>query len=269
MVNLKVDDFLNLYKSKNIKEISKELGVTIIELADWMKENSIKLHKEDIAIVNHERQVIHIDKDELYQKFIVENMTRKQVADYFGVSEALIKKKCRLYGIKKGPEKYIKNTDKTLLKRYGTTNVRVLAADKIAKTNLKKYGVKAPFQSIKIQKKVFKRKKPSKPEEKVMNILDKINVQYEREYFVEGYKDRLFLAFDFAVFDENKNIKGFIEVDGIFHNATFFGEEEAKRKKLADEYKNSYCNEKKIPLLRLSDENTFENKINKFIDEIM
>lgn len=155
-MNLNVDNFLEMYQSRNIEELSTELGINTLKLADWMKENSIKLKKQDIGLINHLRQSIHISKEELYQKFIVENMTRKQTAEYFGVSEALIKKKCSIYGIKKDKNKYLKNTNKTLLEKYGTTNIRVALADKIEKTNLKKYGARTPFHSVEVQKELSK-----------------------------------------------------------------------------------------------------------------
>lgn len=44
---------------------------------------------------------IFIDKEELFNMFIIENMSRKEVADYFNCSDPLIKKKCKEYGIKK------------------------------------------------------------------------------------------------------------------------------------------------------------------------
>lgn len=270
-MNLNVKDFLELYNTKSIVEVSKELGVEILTLSKWMKENSIKLkNRKEVGLVNGLKQTIHISKEDLYQKFIIENMTRKHTAEFFGVSEALIKKKCGTYGIKKETNKYIQNTQKSLIENYGTINIRVISSDKIEKTNLKKYGVRTPFHSIKIQKKAFKNKKPSNLEKKAMEILDLENISYEKEYFIKGYKDRIFLSYDFAIFKRGtKKAMGFIEVDGVYHISSFYGEDETVRKKLADEYKNEYCKEKGIPLLRITAEDDFKEKILKFIDEIM
>ena len=47
------------------------------------------------------KKTFQIDKDKLQHLFIAENKTRKYIAEYFGCSEALIKKKCIEFGIKK------------------------------------------------------------------------------------------------------------------------------------------------------------------------
>jgi len=45
--------------------------------------------------------VFKITKKQLYKLFIKENKTRKEVAEEYGCSEVLIKKKCQLFNIKK------------------------------------------------------------------------------------------------------------------------------------------------------------------------
>jgi 5-methylcytosine-specific restriction endonuclease McrA len=52
----------------------------------------------------------NILKEDLFDLFIIKNMTRKEVARHYGCSDALIKLKCRKYLIKK--PKYLENKNK-------------------------------------------------------------------------------------------------------------------------------------------------------------
>lgn len=44
-------------------------------------------------------KLVYIDKDELYDYYIIQNHTRKQAAEHFNVSEAIIKRRCKDYNI--------------------------------------------------------------------------------------------------------------------------------------------------------------------------
>jgi len=59
-------------------------------------------------------QKYHIPKDELYELFIIQNKTRNWIADYYGCSSVLIKKKCQFYGIKKPKMLENKNKERKL-----------------------------------------------------------------------------------------------------------------------------------------------------------
>lgn len=65
------------------------------------------------------RVKLNISKEELYEMFINQNKTRKEVAEYFNCSEANIKKMCRIYNISKNQKDALKNTCKTKLEKYG------------------------------------------------------------------------------------------------------------------------------------------------------
>lgn len=65
------------------------------------------------------RVKLNISKEELYEIFINQNKTRKEVAKYFNCSEANIKKMCRIYNIVKNQKNALKNTFKTKLEKYG------------------------------------------------------------------------------------------------------------------------------------------------------
>lgn len=65
------------------------------------------------------RNKLNIPKEELYEIFINQNKTRKEVAEYFNCSEANIKKMCRIYNILKNQKDALKNTYITKLEKYG------------------------------------------------------------------------------------------------------------------------------------------------------
>lgn len=85
---------------------------------------------------------IKIDKDELYDLFIIQNKSRAEVSKYFKCSEANIKKICKTYGIVKNQKDALKNTYNTKLEKYGNayyTNNDIIS---VAETTwLNKVGV--------------------------------------------------------------------------------------------------------------------------------
>lgn len=62
------------------------------------------------------KQLYTINKDELYDLFIIQNLTRKQVAEFYGCSDALIKQKCRAFGIRKPKNLENENKERKLKK---------------------------------------------------------------------------------------------------------------------------------------------------------
>ena len=42
--------------------------------------------------LSNQKKYIHVDRDELYELFIIQNKTRKECAEHFKCSEATIKK---------------------------------------------------------------------------------------------------------------------------------------------------------------------------------
>ena len=46
-------------------------------------------------------KTFYIEKKDLYDLFIIQNLSRKDVAKKYGCSEVLIKKKCQEFNIKK------------------------------------------------------------------------------------------------------------------------------------------------------------------------
>jgi hypothetical protein len=102
-------------------------------------------------------------------------------------------------------------------------------------------------------------------EQNIRDFLIKNNISYEPQYKFEDCKYIHKLAFDYAVFVNDK-LFILIEFDGIqhFESRSFFGGEEGlKEIQRNDNIKNEYCKNNNIPLLRIAYTNY------KNIDEIL
>lgn len=62
------------------------------------------------------KKTFYIDKEDLYELFIVRNKTRNWIASYYGCSSVLIKKKCQEFGIKKPKNLENENKERKLEK---------------------------------------------------------------------------------------------------------------------------------------------------------
>lgn len=93
------------------------------------------------------RNKIHYD--ELYQLYIVENKTRKELAKYFNVSESLLKERISELNIRKPVSLRVKNTEKICLERYGVTNAGGIpeTLEKIKNILKEKYGNACYFKT--------------------------------------------------------------------------------------------------------------------------
>lgn len=86
----------------------------------------------------------------------------------------------------------------------------------------------------------------SKGEFQIERLLKENNIDFQREYKFEDLKDKDYLRFDFAIF-ENKKLKYLIEFQGEQHynkNNGYYNETIIKH----DEMKVEYCKMKHIPL---------------------
>lgn len=216
--------------------------------------------------LSNQKKYIHIDKDELYELFIVQNKTRKECAKHFKCSEATIKKKCRLYGISKKREDFIKNTKKVLIEKYGTDELWNISNEKRIATNIEKFGVEKPFQSQRIQDNIAeKRRNYFTNEEKIIkDVLDKNGIEYIKEYpvMINGKNN----YFDFYVSINNEMV--LIEVDGVFHVRAINGIKRLKRSIKEEQAKNKYCFLNNIKLIRIPYFITREQKEKIILDII-
>ena len=94
----------------------------------------------------------------------------------------------------------------------------------------------------------------SKYEYLIGEYLKKNKINYRTEYKFEDCKNIRSLPFDFAIFDENDNVKILIEADGEQHykKIDFYGgEEELKKQQNRDNIKTQYCKDNNIKLIRI------------------
>jgi Zn finger protein HypA/HybF involved in hydrogenase expression len=93
--------------------------------------------------------------------------------------------------------------------------------------------------------------------------LTKNNFDFSREVSIDGCKYKKRLRFDYVVYKENGELL-LIEYDGEQHFKPFmYGEEALRLQKIKDSIKNSFCNKKRLNLLRIK-----YDQISK-IDEIL
>lgn len=107
---------------------------------------------------------MELNQENLYQKYIVENLSRNECACLFDCSETKIKKELHNYGIKK--------------------DLKQIAAVR-AKNNIEKYGVKSPCQLKEIAQKVSDTKKAWTKEQKEHMVISLKNTMTEK-YYVEN-----------------------------------------------------------------------------------
>lgn len=100
----------------------------------------------------------------------------------------------------------------------------------------------------------------SKGEQKVFNILKSNNINFITQYTFENLiseYNNLKYKFDFAILDNNNNLKYLIEYDGEQHFEKFVREsgwcnrENFMKTQYHDEIKNQYCEQNQIPLIRI------------------
>ena len=99
----------------------------------------------------------------------------------------------------------------------------------------------------------------SKGERKIAEILTKNNIIFSTQFAFNDLKSEyhnLKYKFDFAIYDNNNNLKYLIEYDGEQHfekniNLGWITQEIFLKVKNRDEVKNQYCIQNKIPLIRI------------------
>ena len=100
-------------------------------------------------------------------------------------------------------------------------------------------------------------------EEAVEKLLLSNNFNYAKEYLIQVRKEFIYqhhkARFDFAIFDENNQLKYLIEYDGLQHfeenvreNGLGWNSQEAfKKTQERDMLKNQWCKDNNIPLIRI------------------
>ena len=94
----------------------------------------------------------------------------------------------------------------------------------------------------------------SKGEKSIAKYLTKKKIRFIRQHKFNDCKYKSYLYFDFGIFDHNKKINLLIEYDGEQHFKEvkyFGGEKKLNLRTKRDNVKNKYCEDNKIPLLRI------------------
>lgn len=92
----------------------------------------------------YKRWIDKLSKNDLYYLYITLNLPRYDVAKILGVSETILKRTLRKYGVVKSVENMASNREKTILKRYGVDHYSKVNGfkEKVENTKLRKYGDK-------------------------------------------------------------------------------------------------------------------------------
>lgn len=154
------------------------------------------------------KRLISFDKDILYNLYITQNKTYKEIAKIFNCKSGdVVKKYCMKFNIYKGNELRIKNGNRKFKEKYGVNNPSQVKEiqNRKKKTCLQKYGSEyfLNSQSLKslysieywnkINDKIYNTKKlhdtfnTSKPEEEIYQLLLQKYFQVERQYRSELY----------------------------------------------------------------------------------
>lgn len=95
----------------------------------------------------------------------------------------------------------------------------------------------------------------SRGQQKIKQILNEANIKYIHEYSFDNCKDPLTgykFRFDFAILNDDNSINRLIEFDGIQHfKENNYFKISLKQQQEKDNYKNQYCINNNIPLIRI------------------
>ena len=91
-------------------------------------------------------------------------------------------------------------------------------------------------------------------EEKVSALLRELNIKFQTQYKFNDLKDKSYLRFDFAIFDDSDELICLIEYQGKQHYKTgwVFTQERLIDCQRKDELKREYCKKNSIPLIEIS-----------------
>lgn len=108
-------------------------------------------------------------------------------------------------------------------------------------------------------------------EKEIEHFLLEQNINYKTQYtFPDLLSDKKYkLRFDFAILDNNNNLLGLIEYQGVQHFDIKCGDFGRQQREITDQQKVAYCSKNNIPLLILDKNNNLEKDIISFYNEVM
>ena len=255
-------------------------------------------------IVDLEKQLNQDLRQWFHENYTIRYKTFRQICDEININERTLSKLLKYYNIeiRHGSEsiktQWVNNHTRKLKQAEfikevasGKTNKRLDKAEIVERLNKKdinfvsidyennkgyityscrKCGYKGRISITNLNYKGCAGCKQSKGEQKIAFILDKLGIEYLRQYKIKECKLQMPLPFDFAVI-ENSKLVFLIEYDGDFHYKPFKKGDEISLKKTIerDNIKTQYCISNNIDLLRIpfwdydNIENIINNQINK------
>lgn len=143
-----LDELRHMYIDQNLsgKEIASKYNIPIYCVEKDLKNNKIYKSKDLISKGRRKK----VDKDELYNFYIVENHSTEETAKFFNVDERTIRNRLREFGIKKSIDLQVQCSKNNQIKKYGNLftrseyykeNVVEKMIRKGKNTCIKKYGV--------------------------------------------------------------------------------------------------------------------------------
>ena len=110
------------------------------------------------------------------------------------------------------------------------------------------------------------------PEEKINLFLQKCNINFKRQYMFEDLRSdkQVKLRFDFGILNNNNQLLGLIEYQGLQHFKAidlYGGEKSLNRQQKHDAMKKEYCQQHNIPILYLTKNSNIEEEIMTFINQ--
>lgn len=158
-INIPKDILYQKYIVENMsrKDCAIFFNVTEYQIKSKIKNFGLVKSKDKVFETISNSQKIHLDKDKLYDLYVVQNLSQVECAKIFNVQPHIVKKRLHEFGIKKPQDKFkdihkthANHTNETIIKRkqtlmdkYGVDNVSKIKniKDKKTQTCLNKYGV--------------------------------------------------------------------------------------------------------------------------------
>ena len=97
---------------------------------------------------------VDIDRDILYDLYIKQNLTKKEIADKLQLSTSVVTHRLSEFGIIKSEDQRVENAKVALLQKFADDTEAQSIKEKRAATNLKRYGCLTPSQNDVVKNKI-------------------------------------------------------------------------------------------------------------------
>lgn len=235
-----LDDLLPTNKIAEIFHVKNWVIVKLIKEYNLVRDSN-KVRGKSVSKTYHsnfEELISKINYDDIYTKYIVENMSHKDIQKIYNITSYTLDKILNYYNIHKsksqassisfktkyekhgGKELYNKymssKQKKTIIDKYGSLdNYYDIRNNKAVETFKINWGVDHPMKNKNHRESIKNNGFKSSLEHRFEEFLSNNNFDYKSHYVIS--KDNLIHEFDFAVFKDNK-LAILIDCDGIFYH---------------------------------------------------